>query len=366
MPAKSTGITVRSNADGSKSYRAEVWDNARGKRLTKTFPTMAAAKSWRVAMQAKVKAGTAGAFDPTTVEQAAWCFLVAAHEGRAKDRGGTAYKPSVLRVWEGSLRNYILPAVGQRKLTELRPVHLQELVDELDSKGLAPATIRNTIIPLRVIYRFAVRYEKAATNPTRELHLPSGGESRDRVASPQEAITLLTALKEDRALWATAIYAGLRRGELMALRAEDVDLKDRWIHVRRSYSPETGTLGSPKSKAGLRKVPIPTVLLEHLMAVRRPEGLLFGRTPEQPFAASTVMQRARATWKAAGLEPIGLHECRHTYASYMIAAGVNIKALSTYMGHAGVQITLDRYGHLLPGAEQEAMGLLDDYLRRAS
>ena len=69
-------------------------------------------------------------------------------------------------------------------------------------------------------------------------------------------------------------------------------------------------------------------------------------------------------WKQGDLEPITLHECRHTFASLMIAAGVNAKALSTYMGHASVTITLDRYGHLMPGSEEEAAGLLDGYLAR--
>ena len=67
-------------------------------------------------------------------------------------------------------------------------------------------------------------------------------------------------------------------------------------------------------------------------------------------------------WKAAGLERITFHQCRHTYASLMIAAGVNAKALSTFMGHANISITLDRYGHLMPGSEAEAAGLLDAYL----
>jgi len=71
-------------------------------------------------------------------------------------------------------------------------------------------------------------------------------------------------------------------------------------------------------------------------------------------------------WSAAGLEPIGLHECRHTCASYFIAAGINAKTLSTFLGHASITTTLDRYGHLLPGSEAEAAGLLDAYLVRAS
>jgi integrase len=70
------------------------------------------------------------------------------------------------------------------------------------------------------------------------------------------------------------------------------------------------------------------------------------------FAARSVTKRAHRTWRRVGLAPIGLHECRHSFASFMIAAGVNAKALSTYMGHASVTITFDRYGHLMPGNEQ--------------
>ena len=70
----------------------------------------------------------------------------------------------------------------------------------------------------------------------------------------------------------------------------------------------------------------------------------------------TLVRRPRPCWD--------LHECRHTFASLMIAAGVNAKALSTYMGHASITITLDRYGHLMPGNEEEAAGLLDPYLAR--
>jgi integrase len=81
-------------------------------------------------------------------------------------------------------------------------------------------------------------------------------------------------------------------------------------------------------------------------------------------AGRSQAQRALTAWKKAELEPITLHEARHTFASLMIAAGVNAKALSTYMGHASITITLDRYGHLMPGNEEEAAALLDAYLER--
>jgi integrase len=77
-----------------------------------------------------------------------------------------------------------------------------------------------------------------------------------------------------------------------------------------------------------------------------------------------VLKRSRTAWKRAGLNPIGLHDCRHTYAAFMIAAGVNAKALCSYMGHSSITVTLDRYGHLLPGAEAQAAGMLADYLQQ--
>jgi len=173
----------------------------------------------------------------------------------------------------------------------------------------------------------------------------------------------------DRALWATALYAGLRRGELQALRWTDVDLDAGLIRVERSWDPKAGPI-EPKSRAGRRRVPLVRPLRAELAAHRLRqggggEGLVLGRG-ERAFAPNAAARRAREAWAAEGLVPIGLHECRHTYASFMIAAGVNAKALSTYMGHSSITITLDRYGHLMPGSEAEAAGLLEAYLEPAS
>ncbi len=171
----------------------------------------------------------------------------------------------------------------------------------------------------------------------------------------------------DRALWATALYAGLRRGELQALRWEDVDLDHGVIRVERSFDQKAGPI-EPKSGAGRRRVPLVRTLRAELLAHRlrqceRGEGLCLGRR-EQAFAPGAASRRAREAWARQGLEPIGLHECRHTYAAHMIAAGVNAKALSAYMGHSSITITLDRYGHLMPGSEAEAAGMLEAYLER--
>ncbi len=116
-------------------------------------------------------------------------------------------------------------------------------------------------------------------------------------------------------------------------------------------------------------MPIAQRLLAELEAQRgrgsKQDHLVFGRGSEQPFNPATIVNRARRAWASAGLTGLGLHDCRHTFASLMIAAGVNAKALSVFMGHASITITLDRYGHLFPGSEDEAALLLDAYLVRS-
>jgi integrase len=119
------------------------------------------------------------------------------------------------------------------------------------------------------------------------------------------------------------LYAGLRRGELMALRWEDIDLKAGVLRVERAWDPIARTFIEPKSRAGRRTVPIASalkgLLLEHRLRCGRSAGLVFG-SGETPFDDRRVTERARKVWAASELQPIGLHEARHTFASLMIAA----------------------------------------------
>jgi integrase len=160
-------------------------------------------------------------------------------------------------------------------------------------------------------------------------------------------------------------------GELQALDWANVEPEQNLIRVERNWDRQAGFI-EPKSRAGRRRVPLTQTLRAHLLNHRLQQatpgsGRVFPNTHgTRPFTPSITNQRAKNAWTAAGLNPISLHECRHTYAAYMIAAGVNPKALSTYMGHSSITITLDRYGHLLPGNEHEAAGLLEKWLRAAA
>lgn len=306
----------------------------------------------------------------TTLSQVAEEWLAAARAGVVRTRSGDVYKPSAVRSYHESLRTHVLPRLGAVRLSAVTRVVIQDLVDEMVAAGAAPSTVRNAVLPLRAIYRRAVSRMDVLVNPTEGLALPAVRMTRSRVARVEEAAALIAAVPAgDAAIWATALYAGLRLGELRALRWRDVDFDAGVIRVRRGWDRKVGPI-APKSRAGDRRVPLSGQLRMHLLAHRlaqRPGRgeLVFARSNGQPFTPA-VVDRARKAWKKAKLDPIGLHECRHVYASFMIAAGVNPKALSTYMGHTSIVVTLDRYGHLMPGNESEAAGMLSAYLERSS
>ncbi|HEY4897589.1 MAG TPA: tyrosine-type recombinase/integrase [Solirubrobacteraceae bacterium] len=337
--------------------------------MRKTFRTLADARAWRAEAQTATRHGLLRAPTRVTLEEAArdWCAAAAA--GVVRTRGGDRYKPSALRSYEQSLRTHVLPRLGHEKVSAVSRTAIQDMVDEMVAAECAASTTRNAVLPLRAIYRRAVARAEVMVNPTLGLALPAVRTRRERVARPEEAAALIASVPaRDRALWATALYAGLRRGELMALRWEDVDFDAGLIRVERGWDQAAGPI-EPKSRAGRRRVPMAQPLRAHLAAHRLAQGaageLVFARQGGQPFGQA-VVNRAKRAWREAGTEGIGLHECRHTYAAFMIAAGVNAKALSSYMGHSSIVVTLDRYGHLMPGNEQEAADLLGAYLKRNS
>jgi integrase len=370
-----TGLRQRhsTNCKGGRCscpYEASVYSKADARKIRKTFDTRAQAVEWQESSKPKIRQGAMRAPTAQTLKAASEAWLEGARSGLIRTRSGDPYKPSAVRGYEATMRLRVLPALGSKRLGDVTRTDLQDLADKLLSEGANPSTISGTLVPLRAIYRRAMRRPDTGItiNPTTGLELPKVRGGRDRIAAPDECARLLAALPaEDRPLWATAMFGGLRRGELQGLRIEDVDLARGLIHVRRGWDPKVGEIATKTRNE--RRVPIAAVLRdyldEHLLGLAWQEGFVFGSTSADPFPPVPFVERAKKAWKAAELEPITPHECRHTFASLMIAAGVNAKALSTYMGHANISITLDRYGHLMPGNEAEAAGLLDAYLERS-
>ena len=359
------------------TFEAQVYSPREQKRIYRNFPTEAAARMWRQDALIAVRRGGMKAGRIPTLREAWTDWAAGADAGVILTRSRERYKPSTLRGYRQAMQDVILPDLGAMHLDELRRADLQRLAERQCKKGKGASTVRNTLLPVRAIYRRAMQLEDVSVNPTLGLQLPASRGRRERVAAPAEAAELLAVLPElDRALWATAMFAGLRLGELQSLTWRDVDLDAGVLTVRNSWDRKAGVV-LPKTRAGRRTVPIAQALRRelraHVFRSGRRTGLVFGRTGELPFSHSGIQDRADRAWKEAGLTRLTYHECRHTFASLLIAAGLSAqrnpmaiaKELSKFVGHASITQTLDRYGHLFPGSESEAASALDAYLERS-
>src|SRR3954470_4081079 len=198
-----------------------------------------------------------------------------------------------------------------------------------------------------------------ARNPVRlvELH-PRDEKPRTRIASVIVAGRLLAVLRPDDAVpYAIAMYAGLRRQEIQRLRWEDLDLGRHWLTVREA-----------KTEAGTgRRVPLAEPLEQILLAsADRPGSAPRARVARVSVMSGKLAERATAAWTEAGLRRMPLHECRHTFASMLMAAGCTIKEIMVFMGHADLQ-TVQRYIKLLPQRDERSpIDRLDNYLRPPS
>ncbi len=189
-----------------------------------------------------------------TLREAWTVWLEGAKAGTIRTRSGDPYKPSALRSYDLGMEARVLPVLEGVKVSRLELRDFQDLADQLLADGHDPSTIRNTFMGVRALYRRAVARGEVAVNPTAGLQLPAVRGRRDRIASVNEADKLLAVLPAgDRALWSTAFFAGLRRGELMALDVNhvfDTNGVASTIAVERSYDPVAGEYISSKEPCG--------------------------------------------------------------------------------------------------------------------
>jgi integrase len=178
------------------TYQASVWSARESKRIRKTFPTLAEARAWRAETQTGVRRGTVRAPANMAVQDAADELVAGMKAGRVRNRSGDLYRPSAIRSYEAALRDHILPRVGRARLADVQHRDVQRIADDLLAEGRDPSTIRNALMPLRVIFHRAVEDGDLAVNPCTHLRLPAVRGRRERIASPEEAHRLLAALPD--------------------------------------------------------------------------------------------------------------------------------------------------------------------------
>ena len=337
--------------------------------MFRSFKSKAAAKAWRRDALVEASIGTLTTARATpTLGEAFDDLLQEMRSGAALSRSGTPYRPGSIRTY--AHQRAVWQELEHVRLHDLRRADVQRVVDRLRAEGRSASAIRNAVDPLRVIYRRAARADLTTNDPLAHLDFPAIRRKPIRVERAADPQVLLGALPDDlRALWATALYAGLRRGELRALRWTHVDLDVGVIRVARGWDDVEGEQET-KSAAGVRGVPIVLPLrrelARHQRATKRTGGaLVFGMTATRPFATSSVDTRSKEAFATAGIaDPPTLHTARHATISRLIAAGLDAKVVQSIAGHSSIATTFDRYGHLFPDAIAESRDRLDAYLQR--
>jgi integrase len=354
------------------SYFGVVWDRAARKtRKTRHFKGVMEARNARKDLSDALSDGKLPDLAVPRPTDAREQFVMAAREGVALNKWGRRYRRRSWEDLDSALRR-VPDALGHRRIGDIRRGDVQQLVDELNRGGYSGSRIRSVVNALRSLYRWAQDRELVGHDPAENVRLPAmAATPRDRVAAPAEFASLLGAVALQDALpFALAGYGTARKQEIRVLDWAHVDLKLGAVELA---ADEEGRKPGGSWRVVPLVKPLWTMLREAWSAQGRPTG---GKvcpprqySPSGLLALGDIQDRVRREWRKLGLEPIGLHESRHTAATWLDHAGVSPKVASTLMGHktpeyqpGAASITLRRYTHTLPGELERARDLLDAFL----
>ena len=280
---------------------------------------------------------------------------------------------------EAIIRLHIKPSLGRVGLKKLTPAHVRGLIGEKLNAGLAPATVRKIHSTLHKALSQAVSDGMVPRNAA-DVKAPRPTPEEMRPLSKAEARAFLEAAREtgDRfeALYVLAIATGLRRGELLGLRWDDVDLKRGTLRVGRALVREGGrhVLGETKTRRGRRQINLTPRTVNALKTHRKNQleekirrtglyqdhGLVFASGVGTPLNPENLVKRSfKPLLKKAGLPEIRFHDLRHTCATLLLGRGVHQKFVQELLGHATIAMTLDTYSHYLPSMGGQVVGAME-------
>jgi integrase len=285
-------------------------------------------------------------------------------------------KPSTFIDYKGAVENHLKPFFEGLRLDEMTRADVRAFTTaKVGEARLAPKTINNLIVPLGLLLKEAA--EDGCT-----ILSPEAGLRRVKVNRPDaewyeiaEADKLVASTPNSwRALIGLAVYAGLRQGEILALRWTDIDWATNRIHVRRNLQSKyklkklgiTDPFGLPKTESSRRAVPIRPVLrvlLEHhkQASSANQHDLLFANAAGQPVDARNLVTRVyKPAVKRSGLREIRFHDLRHTFVTYCAGAGVPLAKVADWVGHSDSRIT-EIYRHASADSEEFALATLEAF-----
>jgi len=300
-------------------------------------------------------------------------------------------RATTLASYTTHVKRHIIPRLGKTPLPKVTGARINGLYATLreegkvcGSGGLAPNSVRRVHATLHRALKDAVRWGYLSRNPVDSADPPKTGLDKRgemKTWSAKELKTFLESAKETRLypLWHTMALTGLRRGEALALRWEDIDLKSGRLSVRRSFVPIGATVivSEPKTRRGTRLISLDlstVAILKKRRSQQRQErlawegawndtGLVFTREDGSLIHPERATKNFASAVKKAGVRAIRLHDLRHTHATLALTAGIHPKIVSERLGHATVSLTLDIYSHAVPALSEEAASVIAALVR---
>lgn len=278
------------------------------------------------------------------------------------------HRPTTARRVESMIDTHIAgTTLGSRRLAAVTPSEVQAWASDR-AQILAPTTLRNLVSPLRSVYASAVLDRLVAASPVVRLSLPATHRERVVPLSVEEVLALAEAMpRRNRAMVISQAGLGLRIGELLALRVQDVDFMRRTVRIEWQLAPGQKTRSAPKTRRSTRTVPLPQVVAEALSTHLEEfapgnDGTLFttrfGTPYRHDYYGTRIFSEAVAK---AGL-PVSTtsHDLRHHYASVLLAQGESVVAVAERLGHHNASLVLSTYGHLMPDSEDRTRRAIDN------
>lgn len=290
-------------------------------------------------------------------------------------------RASTYATYESFVRIHLIPALGRIQLDKLQPQQIQCLLNNQLAAGLAPGTAQYTCALLRMAFAQAVRWGLVARNVATLVDPPRGQPEERPVLNSTQARHLLDVARGQRnaIVYTLALYLGLRRGEVLGLRWQDIDWTRRRLHVRKTLTgvvDDAPVLTDPKTKDSRRTIPIPPSLLAALrlhqatQAGERLEAggdwqdydLVIGDELGRPLRGGIFLYRFRQLLKRAELPEIHFHDLRHSCATLLADEGVPPRVIMEILGHTNLRMTTLVYTHALDDGKRSAVDALERLL----
>ena len=293
-------------------------------------------------------------------------------------------RPLTAQKYRGDIENHIKPAIGVVRLSQLRPLDIERMKGEVAGKGLSSSTQRHTFRVLHVALKHALRDGLIYANPVDAVTPPKVSRKPVQPPTIREMETILDAAK-DTPYWPTLVFmsrTGVRRGECLALKWNDINLDSRIVSVSRSLQriPGMGLSFEPvKSDASRRAIAIDLettdmlrnhrgaqVLVEAaLIGTYDQQGLVFPGPRGKPLDPSVITRNFEKLVRSLGLRHVRLHDLRHFHASTLLRGNVHLRIVQARLGHSSIAITADTYSHLAPSMDREAADIFQAVVTQA-